>query len=114
MHLLLSDQIIRETDQDYSSWKSMRLNYHKKMDDVVSWRYGLRPAAPRPLTWFSYMFLHGGLGHLIGNMIFLWLIGCMIEYGSGRLLFMTLYLFGGLAAAGLFWAINPHTISKQK
>lgn len=109
MHLLLSDKIIQPTDSDYRAWSSMRWDYQGKMDQVVSWRYGLRPAAPRLETWFSHMFLHGGIGHLLGNMIFLWLIGCMIEYGSGRFQFIALYLLGGLAAAGLFWALNRYS-----
>lgn len=109
LNLLLSEQIIKPTDPQYRAWKSMRWDYQSKMEKVVSWRYGLRPAAPRLETWFSHMFLHGGVGHLVGNMIFLWLIGCMIEYGSGRFQFISLYLLGGLAAAGLFWALNRHS-----
>ena len=109
LHLLLSDQIIKPTDSEYRAWKSMRWDYQDKMDQVVSWHYGLRPAAPRLETWFSHMFLHGGIGHLLGNMIFLWLIGCMIEFGSGRFQFIALYLLGGLAAAGLFWALNRYS-----
>jgi tetratricopeptide (TPR) repeat protein len=53
------------------------------------------------------MFLHGGVGHLVGNMVFLWILGCMLEIGSGRLLFTVMYLTSGLAAAGLFYAVYP-------
>jgi tetratricopeptide (TPR) repeat protein len=51
------------------------------------------------------MFLHGSTGHLFGNMIFLWIVGCMLEMGLGRLLYTGLYICGGLIAAGVFWLI---------
>ena len=106
MAKLLSEQIITKEDPKYRDWRNMRWDYDLKKNKIVSWRYGFRPAAPRADTLFSHMFLHGGVGHLLGNMVFLWLIGCMIEYGSGRALFLFLYLAGGLAAVGLFWLFN--------
>jgi tetratricopeptide (TPR) repeat protein len=56
------------------------------------------------------MFLHGGVGHLLGNMIFLWLVGCMLEMGCGRFLLFVLYVVGGLFAVGLFWLTNMNSI----
>jgi hypothetical protein len=51
------------------------------------------------------MFLHGSAGHLFGNMVFLWIVGCMLEMGLGRLLYSGLYICSGLIAAGVFWLI---------
>ena len=70
-------------------------------------RWGFRPIYHRLETAFTYMFLHGGVGHLIGNMIFLWLVGCILEYGAGRISYLLIYLLGGLTAVALFYAINP-------
>lgn len=109
MHLLLTEQVITHLDSEYRNWQSLREEFSAKMEQVVSWRFGFRPAAPRLTTLLSHMFLHAGIGHLMGNMLFLWLIGCMIEYGSGRIQFISLYLLGGLAAAGLFWAFNRYS-----
>ena len=50
------------------------------------------------------MFLHGGLTHLLGNMLFLWLFGCMLEPGMGRLHFLALYLVSGVCG-DLFFAL---------
>lgn len=49
--------------------------------------------------WITHMFLHGGLLHIVGNMIYLWVFGDNVEdaYGHGR--FLILYLFWGIAAA---------------
>ena len=54
-----------------------------------------------PSTWitlFTSMFMHGGLFHLGGNMLFLWIFGNNIEDSMGRLKFIAFYLLGGLVA----------------
>jgi tetratricopeptide (TPR) repeat protein len=40
--------------------------------------------------------------HLLGNMIFLWVVGCILEVGCGRIFYTALYLLTGLCAVGLF------------
>ena len=54
--------------------------------------------APTWVTLFTSMFLHGGLLHLAGNMLFLWIFGNNIEDSMGRPRFVAFYLLGGLAA----------------
>ncbi|MEM6851728.1 MAG: rhomboid family intramembrane serine protease [Pseudomonadota bacterium] len=56
--------------------------------------------APAPwLTLFTSMFLHGGLLHLGGNMLFLWIFGDNVEWAVGRLKFVVFYFLCGAAAA---------------
>ena len=55
-------------------------------------------SAPTWLTLFTSMFLHGGLLHLAGNMLFLWIFGNNIEDSMSRVRFGAFYLLGGLAA----------------
>ena len=50
---------------------------------------------------FTSMFMHGGLLHLGGNMLFLWIFGNNIEDAMGRLKFILFYLAGGVAADAL-------------
>jgi membrane associated rhomboid family serine protease len=57
--------------------------------------------APWWITIFTSMFLHGGLLHLGGNMLFLWIFGNNIEDSMNRALFVVFYLLGGLIAVGL-------------
>jgi membrane associated rhomboid family serine protease len=67
-------------------------------------------ADPQPataLTAFTAMFMHGGLLHLGGNMLFLWIFGNNVEDSMGPLKFIAFYLLGGLAATALQVAINP-------
>jgi membrane associated rhomboid family serine protease len=60
----------------------------------------LPPMIPYPFwsTLFTSMFLHGGWGHLGGNMLFLWIFGDNIEHRLGHLRFAIFYLVCGLAA----------------
>jgi membrane associated rhomboid family serine protease len=49
-------------------------------------------------TLFTSMFMHGGLLHLGGNMLFLWIFGNNVEDSMGPLKFVLFYVLGGLAA----------------
>ncbi|TAL23758.1 MAG: rhomboid family intramembrane serine protease [Nitrospirae bacterium] len=51
------------------------------------------------LTIFSSMFLHGGLLHVGGNMLYLWIFGNNIEDVLGHFRFLIFYLMAGIAAA---------------
>jgi membrane associated rhomboid family serine protease len=53
-----------------------------------------------PLQWVTHAFLHGGPMHLIGNMVFLWGFGLVVEGKLGWWRFLGLYL-GVAAAVGL-------------
>jgi rhomboid family protein len=50
------------------------------------------------ITIFTSMFLHGGILHIAGNMLFLWVFGNNIEDSVGRLIFIPFYLFAGVVA----------------
>ena len=62
---------------------------------------------PTVLTAFSSMFMHGGLLHLGGNMLFLWIFGNNVEDAMGRVKYVLFYLLGGLAALAAQIAIDP-------
>lgn len=55
----------------------------------------------------THMFLHAGLLHIAGNMLFLWIFGDNLEDQMGHLGFLIFYLACGLAAAGAQIAANP-------
>jgi membrane associated rhomboid family serine protease len=64
---------------------------------------------PQPATWFTAftsMFMHGGLLHIGGNMLFLWVFGNNVEDAMGRVKFAIFYLLGGIAAMALQIAVN--------
>jgi membrane associated rhomboid family serine protease len=61
--------------------------------------------APQQLAWLpgwatviTSMFLHGGFGHLLGNLLFLWVFGNNVEDAMGHARFVAFYLLCGVAA----------------
>ncbi|MDQ4072153.1 MAG: rhomboid family intramembrane serine protease [Actinomycetota bacterium] len=70
-------------------------------------RDGESGQAPTIVTLFTSMFMHGGLLHLLGNMLFLWIFGNNIEDSMGRARFVVFYLAGGLIALGAQTVIDP-------
>jgi len=61
--------------------------------------FGLVPADFSWATVFSSMFLHGGLMHAGGNMLYLWIFGDNVEDRMGHGRFIIFYLLCGMAAA---------------
>lgn len=59
---------------------------------------------PAWMTAFTYMFMHGGWMHIIGNMIYLWIFGNNVEDSMGHLRFIVFYLLCGIIA------LAAHTI----
>ena len=68
---------------------------------------GEEDTAPTWLTILTSMFMHGGLLHLGGNMLFLWIFGNNIEDSMGRFRFVLFYLLGGAVALLAQTALNP-------
>lgn len=66
--------------------------------DLFVFRWGFRAADPSVATLFASLFLHGGLLHLFGNMLFLWIYGDNVEHRLGRLWFLFVYLATGVVA----------------
>src|SRR5574342_30644 len=65
------------------------------LDNYITWLFGLVPR----LVWqnfylwqlFTYQFLHGGLFHLLFNMLALWMFGCALERRWGSNFFLRYY-----------------------
>jgi membrane associated rhomboid family serine protease len=71
--------------------------------DPLTYWLGLIPSAVlyRPWTPFTYMFLHGGLMHILFNMLGLFFFGPQLEARLGGRHFLGLYFTSGLAGAAL-------------
>lgn len=54
---------------------------------------------PAWMTLFTSMFMHGGLMHIAGNMLYLWIFGDNIEASLGRVRYVAFYLLTSVAAA---------------
>ncbi len=69
-------------------------------------KYALVPDHIRPTTLVTYMFLHAGWMHIIGNMWFLWVFGSHLENVLGTLRFVLFYLACGVAAGTMQSLLN--------
>ena len=59
------------------------------------------------LTIFTSMFLHGGVLHVAGNMLYLWIFGNNVEDAAGHFRFLLFYLCSGLAAGLAQFSFDP-------
>jgi membrane associated rhomboid family serine protease len=64
---------------------------------------------PTWATIFSSMFVHGGLMHFVGNMMFLWVFGDNIEDWMGHIKYLLFYLLTGVAATLSHYAVSAHS-----
>jgi membrane associated rhomboid family serine protease len=69
--------------------------------------HGLVPDDPTVATALTSMFVHVGLAHLLGDVVFLWLFGPSVEDAMGRVRFVAFYLAGGLVALFAQVAVDP-------
>ncbi len=62
----------------------------------------------RPWTLVTYMFVHGGLGHIFFNMLGLFFFGPRLEQQLGGKQFLWLYFLSGLGGAAFSFIFAPH------
>ena len=110
MQSLRNDQIITPKTEGYSDWRRKRNEFERLLNDVSWWRLGLKPGELEWRDLISHFFLHGGLGHLIGNMLFLFAVGFIVEATLGKLIYLGCYLIVGLGAAGFNILITPDSM----
>ncbi len=62
--------------------------------------------ASQPWGVVTYLFVHGGLLHLLGNSLALYVFGCPVEERLGSRRFLLYYLYAGVGAAVFCWALS--------
>ena len=70
------------------------------MSDAVPYPQILQ--VPDVATIFTSMFMHGGIMHFLGNMLYLWIFSDNVEDSMGHVRFVFFYLLCGIAAALAF------------
>ena len=82
--------------------------------DVVASEIPQRPGpGPGPLVYLtvlSAMFMHGGWGHIGGNMLYLWIFGDNVEHRFGTARFLAFYLVSGIVATAVQIALAPGSL----
>ena len=57
-------------------------------------------------TFFTAMFLHAGLAHVAGNMLFMWVLADNVEDAFGHILFLAFYMLCGVCAKVAFLLLH--------
>jgi rhomboid family protein len=91
------------------NWAAIPYEVTHPGDQVVFDQSCATPDAPTYLTIFSAMFMHGGLLHLGGNMLFLWIFGNNVEDAMGPLKYLLFYVLSGVAALALQIVPDPNS-----
>jgi membrane associated rhomboid family serine protease len=68
-------------------------------------------AVPEVVTLLTYMFLHGDMLHLAGNLLFLWVFGDNVEDACGHFGFAVLYLACGVLAGLTHVVMQPTSVA---
>lgn len=88
--VFLGEVILTANFQDEAALRELLFNYGAVPSQVLA---GNIPSV------ITSMFLHAGIWHLVGNMIFLFVFGDNIEDKFGRIKYVLIYLGWGIAAA---------------
>jgi membrane associated rhomboid family serine protease len=82
---------------------------HLTAYDLFVFEHGFRPSNPTLQSAFAAMFLHGGLMHLVGNLLFLWIYGDNVEARLGRFPYFLAYLLTGMCGNAMHMVISGHS-----
>ncbi|MDQ2070812.1 rhomboid family intramembrane serine protease [Natronospira bacteriovora] len=99
-------EFLSRDSEDWADWAQQREQFESMMDESFTQRYLLKYWKVEPANLFAHMFMHGSFMHLFGNMLFLVLLGLLVEGALGRWLYLGAYLLSGLGAAGATLLMN--------
>lgn len=97
------------SDKDHTKWRRARDQVEQYSSQMSGTAYGADSSNLKPLQLITYQFLHGGIMHILGNMVFLVLTGFAVEAALGSLRFLGYYLLSGVGSALLFALFDSST-----
>ncbi len=93
----------------YITYYLSGLSQQSFYDNIFNW-FILPAEVPkildRPWTILTYMFMHDGVFHMLGNVLWLWAFGYILQDLAGNNKLVPLFLYGGVAGAFLFVLAN--------
>jgi membrane associated rhomboid family serine protease len=106
-HYMLDNQELIWAPAERRRWMEQRGEIQSRLiDKLSSNQLGLVPAEFSLYTLITYQFLHGGWGHIIGNLVFLFLLGFTVEKALGPGRFLLAYLLCGALSGVVFTAFS--------
>jgi len=97
--------------RDYPRWRKARDRVERSSSRISANAFGLDASNVQPLQLITHQFLHGGIMHILGNMVFLVLTGFAVEAALGSLRFLGFYLLAGVGGGLLFALFEPMSAS---
>ena len=98
------------------AWSTVPAEILSGKDIVTSGSFETPGLQPTPvsvyLTLFTSMFMHGGIAHIAGNMLFLWIFGDNLENAMGHRRYLFFYLLCGILA-GLSHVIGSSYLNQN-
>ncbi len=110
MRALHDGEVITWKDPYFDEWLSKRQEFDKRYEAITPIHYGLKTAAPTLTTFFSHMFLHGDVWHLLSNMLFLLAVGMLVEETMDSLSYLIGYLLAGLGSGAFYVLIQSEQL----
>jgi membrane associated rhomboid family serine protease len=96
---LRADELVPPGSPDYTTWRELRKEYESLRGVPFVNHWGSDPAAWRPITALTSVFLHASFWHLLGNMVFLFAFGYTVELTLGPWRYLAFYLLCGIGGA---------------
>ncbi|MBK9322044.1 MAG: rhomboid family intramembrane serine protease [Bdellovibrionaceae bacterium] len=91
-------------------WRKDIFNFSKSYEKDSIFSFGLAKMELRSSTWITYQFSHASVTHLFSNMLFLVVIGSVVETLVGGFGLLFLYLLGGISGGIAFLFYNGHGV----
>lgn len=96
---LAAGAVVRRDDPRHDQWQAARRQFDALWSQVFVERHAMRYGEFDPWRMASAMFLHADAGHLFGNLLFLAMVGMLVEGALGGWRYVLLYLLAGLGAS---------------
>jgi membrane associated rhomboid family serine protease len=103
---MMEDPAVLQNEMD-----SLGRQYEELEHDSILANYAFVPANPKPVSYITANFLHGGWMHIIANMWFLWLAGAILEDSWGRVIYPIFYFVSGAMALVFHAWANPGSLA---
>lgn len=94
----------------FKNWRKEYGIFIRLLENQPNYKYGVSTRNSGLKNFLTYQFSHGGVLHLAGNMLFLLVLGSVLEPLLGSLIFFLFYLSGGVVAAIFYFKASGSSL----
>jgi len=104
----IPDEYRANQEEEQERLDELSQQFQNSLSETPYRKYGFIPAERSFLALLTYMFIHGGFFHLLGNLLLLYLTGPFIEDVWGRPIYAAFYVIMGMSSGFMFAQHYPH------